>query len=94
MRIFLLRRGKFVELILEEAQARMTLIILRGIQREKSKRLVRRDLLQENPQMKVKKMRILKIKRMIYLFLMLKLKVIIMKKMMWKCIKALELGGE
>jgi hypothetical protein len=39
-------------------------------------------------------MGILKNKRMIYLFLMLKLKIIIMKKMMWKCIKALELGGE
>jgi hypothetical protein len=67
---------------------------LRDIQTEKIKRFLRRNLLRENTAMKVKKMGILKNKRMIYLFLMLKLKIIIMKKMMWKCIEALELGGE
>jgi hypothetical protein len=83
-----------VERTLGEDLALRTLIIQRDIQTEKIKRFLRRNLLRENTAMKVKKMGILKNKRMIYLFLMLKLKIIIMKKMMWKCIKALELGGE
>jgi hypothetical protein len=85
MRSFLLRKYRYVELIPEGAQALRALIILRDIQREKSKKLVRILFLQENLPMKVKKMRILKIKRMTYLFLMLKLK-IIMKKTMMKCL--------
>jgi hypothetical protein len=66
MRSFLLRRGKFVELTLGEAHALRT---LRDIQREKSKRLLRRNLLQENLPMKVKKMGILQNKRMIYIYI-------------------------
>ena len=89
MRSFLLRKERYVELILEEAKVLRTLIILNDIQREKSKKLVRRNLLQENPPKKVKKMRTLKIKIMIYLFLMLKLKMIIMKKM-WKCLNRMK----
>jgi hypothetical protein len=45
MRSLLLRRGKFVQLTLGEAPSLRILIILMDIQREKSKRLLRRNLL-------------------------------------------------
>jgi hypothetical protein len=45
MRSFLMREDKFVELIREEVQVLRTLIILKDIQREKNKKLARRNLL-------------------------------------------------
>jgi hypothetical protein len=56
------------------------------IQREKIKRLLRRNLVQENLPIKVTIFEIPKNKKMMYLSRMLKLKIIIMKNMMWKCL--------
>jgi hypothetical protein len=56
MRSFLLRIDMYVELILDEAQVLRTLIILKGTQREKRKKLERINILQENLPLKVKKM--------------------------------------
>jgi ribosomal protein L23 len=80
-----------VERTLGEDLALRTLIIQRDIQTEKSKRLLRRNLLHENIPMKVKKMGILKNKRMIYLYQILRLNIIIMKKMMCKCLNHMKI---
>ena len=76
----LLKSNRFVELILEVVQVLRILIILKTTLRGKSKRLSKRNLLQENLPMKAKILMSLKNKTRIFLFLMLRLKIIILKK--------------
>jgi hypothetical protein len=68
MRSFLLKGGKYAELKLEEEKVPGTLIIPRGIQREKNKMLLKINLLQENLPMKVKLMGIMKNKKITYIY--------------------------
>jgi hypothetical protein len=90
MRSFLLKRGKYAELKLDEGKVLMTLIILRGIQREKSKMLLKSNVLHDSLPMKGKVNKILENNKMIYLSWMLKLKIITMKMMMWNYIKPMK----
>jgi hypothetical protein len=71
-----------VELIPGEVQAPRILISLMAILREESKMLSKRNLLQENLPMRMMIMGILKNKSKIILFLMLRLKIIIMRMKM------------
>jgi hypothetical protein len=76
----LLRRNKFVELIPGEVQAPRILIFLMTILRKKSKMLLKRNLMQENLPMRMKIMGIMKNKIRIFLFLMRRLKKVIMRR--------------
>jgi hypothetical protein len=77
-----LGRNKFAELILGEVQAPRILISLMTILREEIKMLSKRNLLQDSLPMRMKIMGILKNKIRILLFLMLRLKIIIMRMKM------------